>query len=531
MTESLADLLDLARAWKRVGEDLAHRVFYESPFEQALIQVDLEEWLDSLRRDLSEGRPLVEPLTIIDVPKVGGAMRPGCYLPLRDHVVFTALVGACFRHIHQAIYDLQGTIELSYPLPDSPDQEQWLKAPFRSWRRFREESLKLAGGGCHFIVMTDISAYYENIDIGLLISDLKDTGCSQAVVGHLRTVLNKWAQVSGRGIPQGCAAADMLGKLYLQSVDRNLRAMGYRHLRYVDDIRIFCRTRAEARRALADLIVLLRKRGLHIQTKKTEILRKADAVRVIDGIQPILTAVEREFVRRAAVAANLEDDYINVAMAEAALAQITDDTPIEVIREAYDRHIRRKKAPRIDKTLFRFLLGRLGRQSDFNALDHCIGLLTERPEETHTILSYIADLNAWTQAEPRLVEFLLSPEAIYPYQSYQILEKVRKYHARPSEPSLAIARRYAFEEGTPGFLRAVCRAFLGDYGTAGDLERLEDAYSRTQGPRERAELLCALSRMERGRRNNFIARVANDSELNRRAAILVKENRLRAHSA
>ena len=70
----------------------------------------------------------------------------------------------------------------------------------------------------------------------------------------LSACLNRWAEPRGKGIPQGRrSASDILAKLYLDSIDHNLRNEGFSHLRYVDDIRIFCGDIREAKRAVLKL--------------------------------------------------------------------------------------------------------------------------------------------------------------------------------------------------------------------------------------------------------------------------------------
>jgi hypothetical protein len=97
--------------------------------------------------------------------------------------------------------------------------------------------------------MADISSFYENIDISLLVSDLRDTGAPPAAIDQLSVCLNRWSQVPGRGIPQGQSSSDILGKLYLNNIDQVLKSMGYSHLRYVDDIRVFCGSEVEAKKS------------------------------------------------------------------------------------------------------------------------------------------------------------------------------------------------------------------------------------------------------------------------------------------
>ena len=144
--------------------------------------------------------------------------------------------------------------------------------PRGSWEAFRRKSLSLVDEGYSHVVLTDISAFYEHIDIDTLISDLGTLDCPKDAVTQLRVLLEKRAQIDARGIPQGYSASDVLSKVYLHVVDVRLRQDGYVHCRYSDDIRVFCRSRAQARRSLLELGRILRRRGLSLQSAKTDIV-------------------------------------------------------------------------------------------------------------------------------------------------------------------------------------------------------------------------------------------------------------------
>jgi hypothetical protein len=81
-----------------------------------------------------------------------------------------------------------------------------------------------------------------------------------------------------------------------------------------------------------------------------------------------------------------------------------------------------------------------------------------------------------------------------------------------------------FSNSTPPFLRSVCRAFIADFGTTADLERLQHAYDYADSDVEKAEIICCLKRMEQGKRNAFLARVEKDCDLTERAVKLVRSN-------
>ena len=87
MSETLANLLDLPTAWRRVKMDLKQRVFVVHPYELDLIESDLDNWLREVDTLVREGRYHPGPMTISEVPKGGSLIRPGSHLRLVDLLV------------------------------------------------------------------------------------------------------------------------------------------------------------------------------------------------------------------------------------------------------------------------------------------------------------------------------------------------------------------------------------------------------------------------------------------------------------
>src|SRR5207249_11340111 len=66
----------------------------------------------------------------------------------------------------------------------------------------------------------------------------------------LERLLSNWASLQSRGLPVGPLASVPLAEACLNDVDHYLLGKNWQHTRYVDDFRIFCRSRSEANEAL-----------------------------------------------------------------------------------------------------------------------------------------------------------------------------------------------------------------------------------------------------------------------------------------
>lgn len=348
---------ELELAWKRVKID-QDRVFIRHPYEIVLIEQDAKAWLDRLGASLAKGTYGPQPLVLCDVPKTPITVRPGGHLTALDRTVFAACVGRCLPEIGKTLTWSNGTPDFSYQLSSDLTKPNWLKSRFECWRSFRDESLRSLPPDVTHVVVADVAGFYENIDIPTLISDLKSTGADSGAIDQLSACLNRWAHIHSRSIPQGHSAADILAKLYLHPVDVTLRDLGYRHLRFVDDFRIFCRTRVEAMRALTELTRQLRLRGLVLNSAKSQILVANQARRKFDGTIPIIEGVRQSFVKN--ITELMGAEYVTSAEAQSVLGKSTEEIPISIIESTFEAYFLEGRDNVFRATLFHFLIHRLG---------------------------------------------------------------------------------------------------------------------------------------------------------------------------
>ncbi len=172
--------------------------------------------------------------------------------------------------------------------------------------------------GYRFLVVSDISSYFENIDL-VVLRDLllRHLPGQVELANFLIMLLGQWTwptvhgTPSARGIPQGFGVSSFLGNIYLLPLDQAflpaMRRGGVKYLRYMDDIKVLAKDFRSARDALFRMNEVLRSLRLNIQGAKTRILEGDevkeelydprfaevdDLVREI-GTRPALTATER----------------------------------------------------------------------------------------------------------------------------------------------------------------------------------------------------------------------------------------------
>lgn len=522
ISPSIAKKLDLELAWRRVELDRPDRCFVTHPYLFSWIESDLTGWLDGVRRKIEAGYQPHDCL-ICREPKGNWMVRPGSVLDIEDELIYNAILGSFHGEIWKAIGWSQGDPDVAYQFQKSPTKPEWIKSGFLVWEQWRKKSLAKLTKGIQFVVFADISAFYETIDLNRVASDLRALNLDTELIDLLSKCLRRWSQPRDKGVPQGLSASDLLAKIYLDPIDRGLRNDGVKHIRYVDDIRIFCRNNLEAKRALLTLNELLRIRGLNVQTAKTEILRTDEARKKIDGVASVIEAIQTELSDEIRSALGLDHSYATLTDIENAVKIDPEAPPVEVLDEAFRDHFLSRRA-KFDKTLFHYLLTRLAKVRSRVAVTYCLETLAARPEETKSILRYLAGSNLTDAEYNEILDYAGSKEAIYDYQLYKIVSFF--LDRRKLLPKLIrLCRILAFDRNRDPWLRMVGVTVLGLAADPADLERLENHYGTATTDLERAEIVMALEKLEVSRRNAFYGRVKSDGELAKRAIESVRSGR------
>jgi len=254
-----------------------------------------------------------------------------------------------------------------------------------------------------------------------------------------------------------------------------------------------------------------------------EMLRRDAAQTKIAGIAPVIEAVQERYRKELAEILGNVSPYATISEIE--IRVNPEDAPTDVLLEVFQSYFV-DQPHQFSVSLYHYILHRLGAQKDASALNYCIEQLYIRPQETQQGLDYISAIDGYCAAYPLIERFLISEDSIYDYQKYQIFRWLNSSPIAPSTGLLTLARQLTFDMARPGYLRAVCRRVLQDYGTIADIDRLEQSYGDGRNDFERAQILVSLKGMEPGRRNGFYGRAAEDGLLCSRAVRLVRQGRL-----
>ncbi|MEY9905040.1 acyl-CoA synthetase (AMP-forming)/AMP-acid ligase II [Catenulispora sp. MAP12-49] len=243
------DLLD--RAWRTVREDALNDAVPE-PERYRELALDWDRVREDLAAQLAAGRYRPGPARVVELPKSALTHRPVPLLDPVDRVVLTALAEA----VRPAIQDRLG-----------PEVCGATGVSGRGWLDFEKAARALAREA-RWGITTDVAAFGQNVDLGVLAADLAGCGVAEDII---RALMNQLAAVAPWGLPHDQSAAALLGTFYLSTGDAVLRDLGVGFVRMQDDIRMFGDSPEDLARAFAALERELWSRRLVLPGGKTKL--------------------------------------------------------------------------------------------------------------------------------------------------------------------------------------------------------------------------------------------------------------------
>lgn len=205
------------------------------------------------------------------VPKPDGGFRVAVQLDPIDTLVFTGLVYEVAEAIEQSRVSAEQRIACSYRVRLDPTGSFF--GADNGWRDFHAHSTELATSSLYtHVLIADLADFYNQTNHHRIENALESAGISEERAKNIEGFLSSLAAKQSRGVPVGPYASIVLAEACLNDVDAFLIRKGRTHVRYVDDFRIFCRSRWEAISLLHDLTeYLYTSHRMSLQTGKTKI--------------------------------------------------------------------------------------------------------------------------------------------------------------------------------------------------------------------------------------------------------------------
>jgi group II intron reverse transcriptase/maturase len=279
LLEAIADPVNLAAAWAKVRANAGAAGIDGQSI--AAFDADAEHQLGGLRRRLlSAERYVPPPVRRVEIPKPDGRMRPLGVPTVADRVVQQATLA-----VIGPIFDAR-FLPCSFGFRRGRSATQAVGWVRRAIRR-----------GDRWVAEFDIDGFFDNLNHHRVLREVAKVIDDPEVIGLIRRWLRAGVLEDGHvrhrmtGTPQGGVISPLLANIYLHRLDREVRAAGFRLIRYADDFVILAdrRWKADAadrlvRRVLADI-------GLEVAEAKSGV------VKVTDGFEFLGFSFKQKFLR------------------------------------------------------------------------------------------------------------------------------------------------------------------------------------------------------------------------------------------
>jgi hypothetical protein len=223
------------------------------------------------------------PAETFYVPKKKFTLRLALISPFIDRVMYMACVGVLAPKLDQA--QIANVYSARYNFFDQRSLilngvEQWRKLQYQL---YEVANLKDDDGKYLYncIIEIDLLNFYDNISKEMLYSKLLricETENDRNAAEMLNMIIGKFTEKSV-GLPQNSDASALLASFYLNQVDIFMQHHAPQYYRFMDDIKIFCKDKYEARKILQTFEFELRRCYLSVNSQKTEIFNIVDGTK------------------------------------------------------------------------------------------------------------------------------------------------------------------------------------------------------------------------------------------------------------
>lgn len=266
--------LDLEQARKRLSTDISDDWFHDP-----LRYIDLlnQDYLfEQLAPFLSGTEYKAQAAERFYVPKKKFTLRLALLSPLIDRIMYMAAVGAIAKKMDAAMIPNVYSARYSH-FSDKclilNGVEQWKKMQYQ----LSNVANKRNDNGSFLykcVIEIDLLNFYDNISKKLLhekVIRVCETENERKAAILLKDILRQMSD-KDVGLPQNSDASSLLASFYLNQVDIFMQHHASEYYRFMDDIRIFCKDKFEARKILQTFEFELRRCYLAVNSQKTQII-------------------------------------------------------------------------------------------------------------------------------------------------------------------------------------------------------------------------------------------------------------------
>ncbi|NQT67162.1 MAG: RNA-directed DNA polymerase [Actinobacteria bacterium] len=521
------DINILRRAWHLARYD-SKTDFIEDPYRNEDYAFNIEANLTSLSNALRKDEYHPSPLLNIDVPKSTLSVRPGSKIYIEDKIVLFAITiliaPKLDKELPEGVY--------SFRLKKEFDEKtlfkdiQFLRFPFlkektikrevvifeqwySQYPKFIEDSIyAYEEEGYNYLTLSDITSYFENINLNLLQSTLINylPKNNHKIINLLCSLLRYWTfpTVYGgyieRGIPQGNEVSSFLGNIYLLPLDKEInkfcKKKNAKYFRYVDDIKIFSKEEYIAREAIFEMNKVLRNLHLNIQGSKTSILKDKEIFnKLFDS-------------RMVTVNKIIDEIQINRNNMDKKLRN-------ELLKKLIKENIRKRKiTQKKDLMLYKRLITAFTLLDSSYMIKSILSQLPKNPDAglTEKAVRYFKLMpRNYLVLAKELLKFLELPINIFVYQKANIIDSFRYFNEINSKV-VKYCRLSLRKKQEHWYVRSKCALLLSNLNLVEkSLVSLLKIFNNESNVELKKSLISSLCQLEKNKLNKFLQELMNDN--------------------
>ena len=403
-----------------------------------------------IKEKLSNGPYIPDNSELYAVPKEGFTTRKAIQTTLTDRIVFQAAVDYIAREVDP--YIKMNTYSARYNFNERNNYNFFFINSVEQWQKFQHQILESIDDENPFLLVTDITNYYDNISEVALkrrLNDYKnnssDPPAFEKVTELICSMVKSWQQGYGytsNGIPQNREASAFLANLFLAKVDQAMIIEFPFYFRFMDDIRILCKDKFQARKALMVLIDKLSDIGLNLNSQKTIILNSKDDK-------------DRDIIKEYTPTADKQIEQINSLINVGRYREL--QIAIFMVNDLFHEAVRNYDKKGFPKK-FRFAIDRLQRFARTPFLNELINYseiviaiidhFEDNPWHSEIYINFLMAIDSKYIGKDLLdllIPIITDPvKNIYPWQSFVIF-KLLAYHKIPDKELQQHAKKLIIE--------------------------------------------------------------------------------------
>lgn len=463
--------------------DFLNYVYFRAPNLKTITQVKL---LDLIAMDEFKA----DSLLYLDVPKSNFTLRPMSRPQVYDWILYEAVT----KKIAELILEDPDIFPNSFSIRKFRGTTH---NTHKHWVDHLQTCKKYFDEGYTHCVVTDITGYFEHINLselrGIAEELIPESSDKKPLLNLLfKSLLRPWADsvethIKNFGLPQGPDASLFLGDLFLYYLDRSLSKYPA-YIRYMDDIKIFCKSELEAKEILKDITVSLRPLKLSLNSKKTKIYKERDIRNnLIDSKQKLLDSLNQSLF-----------NGVSLAYVEDQLESLFIESIVTPDSNAFS------------SSHLRFSLYRLGILKANGVPindDLVLGLIknnfTEQPQFTPQFCDFFAYYKKDKKVAKYLFEYLEGAENIYVYQELFVLSTLIRIKAPISNNQKEFILKKIKDRQTNKFSRVYYSILLGSLGDNTDRNMIMKTFGEPKTRYEKMGLVIALQELNPPRRGKY----------------------------